>query len=723
MMLLLDKGWHILQDVHDTGELLEIYRDEFDFTAVGHQISEWEPLEELKHLQLLYANQPYFGRELRYFNQAPWWYKNEFRLPAESDGDYAVLKFSNVDYFCKVWFNGVYLGEHEGYSIPFEFDVSHLVRKGEVNRVIVKVWSPWDKEVNHSDYARRTFNVKRDLVKGTYEHDDTLIARDVNPVGIYGSVVLETYNGVRFAGCPFVSYELSEDLKDATVHVQADVVNKCFAADLRLVCTLVDRDSNRVVQTCTEPFTTARERDRVNVTFPVSSVKLWNTWDKGAQPLYELEVTIMAGDNVAYTVSKRIGFRKVEMIRDESQTSYIFNGKKLFIRGTSYFPDVYISRMTKERYLRDLLAIKQAGFNLVRVHVHVEQPVFYDLCDEIGIAVMQDSEYNWTHPVDEAWADRFISIYLETIKLLNDHPSVITWICLNEPGVFDPAGRTTGYAMQISPGPKLYRMVTEADPSRPAIKGSFCHDDPTSGDSHNYTGSLEGPDVHYTAIYGTKEKLNTEFGFDAPGSAANLKTVGPVYKRLASIADRFEDIQYYQYRLIKYYTEHYRIQKYRPCSGYVHFMFIDLCPQSFYGVYDWWGIPKRGLQALLESNQPIGVFMEHEANKPVGIWLVNDLDQALGTCRVEWTVTDDLRQLVADGHRYVDAGGDSAIYVSDLAFEPDNRRKYRVYLKVTNEGGQTVAVNTYEDAFHHPIHVKGHPVRMNHEYGVRLYFG
>ena len=34
-------------------------------------MSEWEELEELKHLQLIYARQPYFGRELRYFNQAP----------------------------------------------------------------------------------------------------------------------------------------------------------------------------------------------------------------------------------------------------------------------------------------------------------------------------------------------------------------------------------------------------------------------------------------------------------------------------------------------------------------------------------------------------------------------------------------------------------------------------------------------------------------------------
>ena len=74
----LKQGWKILQDVHDTGEKIGLYAAREADTSVGSQVSEWEELEELKHLQLIYARQPYFGRELRYFNQAPWWYKTEF---------------------------------------------------------------------------------------------------------------------------------------------------------------------------------------------------------------------------------------------------------------------------------------------------------------------------------------------------------------------------------------------------------------------------------------------------------------------------------------------------------------------------------------------------------------------------------------------------------------------------------------------------------------------
>ena len=100
-----------------------------------------------------------------------------------------------------------------------------------------------------------------------------------------------------------------------------------------------------------------------------------------------------------------------------------------------------------------------AGFNLVRVHVHTEQEVFYDLCDELGIAVFQDSEYNWTHPSTDEWAQRFADVYRENVKLLKHHPSLICWIIMNEPGCIDPDGNVRRRFMEENPGPALYREV------------------------------------------------------------------------------------------------------------------------------------------------------------------------------------------------------------------------------------------------------------------------
>ena len=104
-VIMLNKNWNVLQDVHDTGEKLGLYKEKEAFTDTMSQMSEWEELGELKHLQLIFAQNPYFGRELRYFNQAPWWYKKEFKVSGEHIKK-AYLKFSNVDYYCKVWLNG-----------------------------------------------------------------------------------------------------------------------------------------------------------------------------------------------------------------------------------------------------------------------------------------------------------------------------------------------------------------------------------------------------------------------------------------------------------------------------------------------------------------------------------------------------------------------------------------------------------------------------------------
>lgn len=110
----------------DTCEQLGLPEREDFMTLQGPQISEWEPLPELKHLQLLFSEHPYWGRELRYFNDAPWWYKKEFELALGAE-EHIELCFTNVDYYCKVWLNGVYLGSHEGYSAPFSFSLDEAV--------------------------------------------------------------------------------------------------------------------------------------------------------------------------------------------------------------------------------------------------------------------------------------------------------------------------------------------------------------------------------------------------------------------------------------------------------------------------------------------------------------------------------------------------------------------------------------------------------------------
>ncbi len=730
----INSGWNILQDVKDCGEELAIYSNEWGpVSAAGQGFSEWEPIDRLTHLQLLFAKQPYFGRELRSFNNAPWWYKNEFVVPQELDAPYAVLRFEGVDYYCKVWLNGEYLGEHEGYFAPFEFQVGSLLKRGEPNNLVVKVWSPWDKTTAVYKMQGGDFRMTvHDMMKGTYEHSDGFIQRDVNPVGIWESVKLLSYSGVKIEGEPLVKTQLSLDASSADIQVDVPLSAQADDFEVTVCCEIFDEEIGLKQAGTQQVKTLASGTSKVGLSLSVENPKIWNTWDRGAPHLYRVQISIYYKGVCTQKYTCKFGIRTIEINRTAEETTFILNGKKIYLRGTSYFPDIYISKLNKDRYSRDLKAMIALGCNIVRVHVHVAKPSFYELCDELGILVMQDSDLNWLHPDTEEFKDRAVHIFEDMVKGLRNHPSIACWVCMNEPdiwalaiqmGMMETTESLPTSMMHVTPGPQLVEALKKLDPTRPYIKGSIQHFDLESGDMHNYFGSLIGEQTHYTDICDMPEKLNTEFGFDAPACAENLRSIPEVYSRLRRMIDKkdgIEELQYYQYRLLKFFIEHYRIMKYRPCSGYVQFLFSDICPQSFYGVYDWWGIPKKGVNAMEESNLPVGIFMEYK-NNPVAIWIVNDLLEEFTDCTAEWIVTDQEGKKLFSGSQKVDIGEDSAIRLCDFTFPVAKDIHYDVRLFVKDACGHMLTKNVYHDAFQHPAHPKGHPADLSHELGMRVF--
>lgn len=519
---------------------------------------------------------------------------------------------------------------------------------------------------------------------------------------------------------PEISYELSQGMDSAVVKAKGILGGLVPGAEYRMVLKIKDEKTGIHKAEAALDFTAEAGQEERVCSVKMEDILLWNIWDHGLPCMYTAEVLLVRDGSRVCGKEAVFAFRKTEIVRTEEMTRFRLNGRDFFVRGTSYFPDCYISAMTKERYYRDLLNIKAAGFNLVRVHVHVEQDIFYDLCDKMGMAVIQDSEYNWTHPSTDAWAEKFIGIYKENVRMLMRHPSIICWIGMNEPGCVDPDGDTRRRFMEENPGPRLYRELQEMDADRPIIKGSFCKEDIFSGDSHNYLGSLSGG--QYREIYGTTEKLNTEYGFDAPACAESLKKVPVVYGRFAGIEKEIPAIQDYQYKLLKYYTEHYRIQKYAPCSGYVQFMFIDLCPQSFYGLYDWWGIPKKGLQAMLESNSPVGIFAKYR-DALDGIYAVNDTDKKYEDCEVFWVITETKGgNVVGQGAEKIHMEPDSVKEAVHFRDGYGEGQRWDLYVSITGKDGNCIAQNSYRDIFALSSRVKGHPERMSHETGMRIYW-
>jgi len=708
----LSHGWSILQDVHSTGEELGLFRENWNPVGINPEVSPWEPIPRLAHLQLLLAPQPYFGRELRYFNSAPWWYRLQFPTPPGTRR--ATLRFEGVDYYAKVWLNEKLLGEHEGYADPFEFEVGDSLRTDRPNLLIVKVSSPWDYPVakEHGD-KERAFGVIRTMIKGAYEHADTFVQRDVNPVGIWRPVRLIPHEGLRPSGFPMV--ETNSGNVSVTWPVALDNQPREAQFSLRVV-SLPDES---VVAKAAQRVSLRTGENRLALSVAVPSPKLWNTWDRGTPSLYRAELELRDGQTAPLIRRIQFGFRSVALQRSQNETRFYLNGNSIYLRGTTYWPDVYISASDRSRYERDLAAMLRAGINAIRVHVHTENPEFYDLCDRLGIAVLQDSDLNWVFPADEGFTQRAVKAFGRTIGRLRNHPSIICWIAMNEASWVEG-----GIRSKTRPGPQLVAEALKLDPARPVIKNSGDSKALDSGDAHDYRGSLAGGE--FKDIFDSKEKLSTEFGVDAPPAAGSLRQVPRLADRLRDVLPRVAELHDYQYRLIKYYIEHYRIQKYAPNAGYFQFMWIDFCPQSFYGIYDYWGRPKSdgiggGLRALEESNQPIGIFLEYK-DAPVALHAVNDSPRDLGDCTAEWTVSNEQGERVTAGSAKVRLGPDSHARVADLKFQIDPAVRYRIALELRGPDGRELAGNVYRDPFHFPAHPRGHPARMDHELGMRLWW-
>ena len=132
------------------------------------------------------------------------------------------------------------------------------------------------------------------------------------------------------------------------------------------------------------------------------------------------------------------------------------NGKPYFFHGLldqGYWPDGLYTPAAPECYAEDILAMKKLGFNMLRKHIKVEPEEFYYQCDKLGMVVFQDMVNNGDYSFfrdtalptvglqklpdkymhrDAQTRQFFLDTMAETVKLLQNHPSICYWTIFNE---------------------------------------------------------------------------------------------------------------------------------------------------------------------------------------------------------------------------------------------------------------------------------------------------
>lgn len=448
----------------------------------------------------------------------------------------------------------------------------------------------------------------------------------------------------------------------------------------------------------------------VTLELSVPGAARWDVVTRGAQPLYDVEIDVLDADGAPVdSTTRRIGFRRVELVQEPDETGRSFeihvNGSRVWARGFNWIPaDVLPERVGRER-LRYLIEETLAtGANMLRVWGGgvVESDDFFDLCDELGVLVWQDFSFACaTYAEDDVQVARVRREVADAVERVGHRASLVLWCGSNENemgwadwGWQDVLGTDGAW------GAKLFRDVipaalAELDPARPYIPSSpFSPDlaahpnDETQGATHHWDTWNR---LDYVAFEGKSSRFAAEFGWQAPAAWPTLvRAIGhtptsgadPDLQRLqkhpegqAALARAIGDhvphlptdgpgwhlaTQLVQARAIRASIGRFR-SLHDSCSGALWWQLNDCWPALSWSVLDVAGRRKLGWYAAAEVMAPRAVVTTADGDAQ-GLTLVNDLaERWQAAARVR--VADELGAILhaetvdvavaADGHLVV----------------------------------------------------------------------
>lgn len=346
-------------------------------------------------------------------------YRRSFDLPSVLHGQRLLVRFDAVGEFCEVRINGLYAGNQLAGPLPVEFDITGLVGvPSQDNRIEVEV-----KDDTH-------FSVPK-------PSSDWRNRRHWVPHGIGGNNRKGLFQNVTLRGRPPVQI--------ADVRVQTSVRKR----ELTVIYELFN-SGGKALQVCLDGTVRPHGGGSVELTLPEATVELpgqvttvatvsaeWETarlWQPNHPHLYELRSILSAEDGKRLQrTDTRFGFREVWF----EGTSFYLNGVRCNLRGESpsYAQNAgpLEARDTTEDLVRKYLA---ANFNVLRFHAAPAPPHVYDVCDELGMLVIDESaiysSWGMVMPEHPRWLPECRDHLARWVRRDRNHPSVVLWSAENE---------------------------------------------------------------------------------------------------------------------------------------------------------------------------------------------------------------------------------------------------------------------------------------------------
>ncbi|OHX64441.1 glycoside hydrolase family 2 TIM barrel-domain containing protein [Flammeovirga pacifica] len=327
------------------------------------------------------------------------WYRKTIKVPKEWKGQYVQITFDGVFMNSTVWANGRKLGDRPYGWITFGYDIS--------------------KEVNENDEITFAVRVDNDLQPA---------ARWYTGSGIYANtwIDLKSPLHVPLSGI-FVRTEKNN------VIVTTELENK-FDSDKKaqLVTSIVDANGTEVAKAKSKVAIKANGKEYITQNITIENPHLWST----SSPYLYKAVTKIEAKKVDQTYTTNFGVRDVEWL---PETGVWINGENVKLQGVCNHQDAgALGAAVPDKVLRfRLQQLKDMGVNAIRTSHNPQTPQFYDMCDEMGLIVMDEIFDGWHKKADNDYGAHFFNEWwnrdlTDWIKRDRNHPSIIIYSVGNE---------------------------------------------------------------------------------------------------------------------------------------------------------------------------------------------------------------------------------------------------------------------------------------------------
>ena len=368
-------------------------------------------------------------------------HRRRVTLPNGWKGRRVILHVGGAESVHGAWVNGAFAGWGTDSSLPSEYDITEHLRAGEND--IVLVVCRWSAQSYLEDQDQWWM---AGLHREVFLHARAEVHLD--DVRVHASIESATMRGLTAKGSVDLSVRLGV----------ASTTGLRRGWSLRWHLRGPDGEPIGQPRTCrvrTDTQAYVFGGFGVQDTFAPGRV---STWSAESPTLHSIVVTLVDPDGMdVESVVVRTGFRSVE-VRDRS---LLVNGRRVIIRGVNrhdHSPENG-KAVTPDEMWADLLAMKRHNINAVRCSHYPNDPRLLDMCDELGLYVIDEANAESHAHNTSLWRDsRFHSSWLARVSRMverdRNHPSVIIWSLGNEAG-YGPIHDTVA------------SWVRANDPSRP----------------------------------------------------------------------------------------------------------------------------------------------------------------------------------------------------------------------------------------------------------------